>query len=67
MQGAEDLGQPLQVAVEWRGGILGPRGVRLQAKIRAKMVRKRLSIGVPRMGSVCLLNTLEARRGSGRC
>ena len=26
MQGAENLGQPLQVAVKWRGGILGPRG-----------------------------------------
>ena len=25
MQGAEDLGQPLQVAVERRGRILGPR------------------------------------------
>ena len=26
MQRAEDFGQPLQVAVERRGGILGPRG-----------------------------------------
>ena len=28
MQGAEDLGQPLQVAVERRGRVLGPRGAR---------------------------------------
>src|SRR5882757_57030 len=26
VQGAEDFGQPLQVAVERRGGVLGPRG-----------------------------------------
>ena len=26
MQGAEDFGQPLQVAVERRGRVLGPRG-----------------------------------------
>src|SRR4029077_952158 len=26
MQGAEDFGEPLQIAIERRGGILGPRG-----------------------------------------
>jgi len=26
VQRAEDFGQPLQIAVERRGGILGPRG-----------------------------------------
>jgi hypothetical protein len=28
MQGAEDFGQPLQVAIERRGRILGPRRAR---------------------------------------
>jgi len=32
VQGAEDLGQPLQVAIERRGGILGPRGYHMAGR-----------------------------------
>jgi len=63
MQGAEDLGQPLQVAVERRGGVLGPRRPRLHAEMTMKAARKCFDMKGSRTPLICLFNTLEARRG----
>ena len=42
VQRAEDLGQPLQVAVEWRGGILGPGGRQMAGRKQDEGSEERL-------------------------
>src|ERR1700684_2317144 len=42
VQGAEDLGQPLQVGIEWRGRVLGPRGPQMASRNDEKHGQKML-------------------------
>jgi hypothetical protein len=65
MQSAEDFSQPLQVAVERRSRILGPRRAKVAGRDNDEDCEKLLDHAGSRTRVICLFNAMEARRGGG--